>query len=73
MAATELLWLQSLLSELGITNSHPPVLWCDNLRATFLAANPVFHAKTKHIELDFYFIRETNCSQEVICEVHLFS
>jgi hypothetical protein len=58
MTTSELLWLQSLLTELGQLSTTMPVLWCDNLGATFLAANPVFHARTKHIELDFHFVRE---------------
>lgn len=57
-ATTELIWLQSLLKELIIYQSRQPVLWCDNLVATYLSANPVFYARTKHIEVDFHFVRE---------------
>lgn len=54
----EIIWLQSLLSELDIFLTNPPILWCDNLRATYLSVNPVLHARTKHVELNYHFVRE---------------
>ncbi|KAD6453153.1 hypothetical protein E3N88_07858 [Mikania micrantha] len=50
----ELTWLEALLCELNVPMKSTPVLWCDNLGATYLSANPVFHARTKHIEVDFH-------------------
>ncbi|XP_059070464.1 uncharacterized mitochondrial protein AtMg00810-like [Cryptomeria japonica] len=58
IATAELIWIQSLLSELRYSPTTPPILWCDNLGATYLMANPVFHARTKHIEIDYHFVRE---------------
>ena len=57
-ATAEVIWIQTLLAELRIP--HPPVarLWCDNLGAKYLSQNPVFHARTKHIEVDYHFARE---------------
>jgi histone deacetylase 1/2 len=52
------MWVQSLLRELGVRQTQPPCIWCDNLGATYLSANPVFHARAKHIEIDFHFVRE---------------
>jgi histone deacetylase 1/2 len=57
-ATAEVIWVQSLLAELGIKLAKLPCLWCDNLGATYLSANPVFHARAKHIEIDFHFVRE---------------
>jgi histone deacetylase 1/2 len=57
-ATTEVMWVQTLLNELGVSQSKAAVLWCDNIGATYLFANPVFHARTKHIEVDYHFIRE---------------
>ncbi|WVZ49453.1 LOW QUALITY PROTEIN: hypothetical protein U9M48_000815 [Paspalum notatum var. saurae] len=54
----EIIWLQTLLKELGIYQTEAPILWSDNLGAVYLTSNPVFHARTKHIEVDFHFVRE---------------
>ncbi|GJR23347.1 integrase [Tanacetum coccineum] len=54
----ELTWLQALLHELGIRSSSTPILWFDNLGATYLPAKPIFCACTKHVEIDYHFIRE---------------
>jgi histone deacetylase 1/2 len=54
----EIIWIQSLLKELGVFLRDRPRLWCDNLGATYLTTNPMFHARTKHIEVDFHFVRE---------------
>ena len=57
-ASAELCWLRTLVKDLGLYLSDPPILWCDNVSALAIASNPVFHARTKHIEVDFHFIRE---------------
>ena len=57
-ATAEVIWVESLLDELGVKLLQSPCMWCDNLGATYLSANPVFHARAKHIEIDFHFVRE---------------
>jgi hypothetical protein len=56
--AAELIWVEALLRELGVTLKERSHLWCNNLGTTFLNANLVFHARTKYIEIDYHFIRE---------------
>lgn len=57
-ATAEVMWIRKLLDELGISHPHAARLYCDNIGAKYLSANPVFHARTKHIEIDYHFVRE---------------
>jgi len=54
----ELAWLSRLLTELTLTSVTPIPVRCDNLAAIYIARNPVFHERTKHIELDCHFVRQ---------------
>lgn len=54
----EVLWLREVLTSLGVDCTTPAKLYCDNKSAIYLTANPVFHARTKHVEADCHFIRD---------------
>lgn len=58
MAAQECVWLIQLLKDLRQPVDYSVELYCDNLSAIRLAENPVFHARTKHVEVHYHFIRE---------------
>jgi hypothetical protein len=58
VTVAKIMWIQSLMDELGIVQRVSPRLWCDNLSATYLSANLVFHGWVKHAEIDFHFVRE---------------
>ncbi|KAH0648566.1 hypothetical protein KY285_033814 [Solanum tuberosum] len=57
-ACSEVVWLRGLLAEIGFPQSHPTPLHADNTSAIQIATNPVFHERTKHIEVDCHYIRE---------------
>jgi hypothetical protein len=57
-ATAELMWIQSILQELCVPCPRSARLWCDNLGAKYLASNPVFHGRMKHIEVDYHFVRD---------------
>ncbi|XP_020685792.1 uncharacterized protein LOC110102004 [Dendrobium catenatum] len=57
--AAEVLWLRQLLEELHIPQMAPTTVYCDNTSAIALSNNPIYHARTKHIDVDCHFIRDS--------------
>jgi hypothetical protein len=57
-ATAELMWIQTFFRKLSISSPLSVGLWCDNMGAMYLSSNPVFHGRTKHIEVDYYFVRD---------------
>ena len=62
---TEIQWIKSVLNDLGVPIIRSPILWCDNIRATYFTSNPLFHARTKHIEIDFHYVRDQVFRQQL--------
>ena len=54
----ELLWISYILRDFDITVPLPIPLWCDNQAALHIVANPVFHERTKHLDIDCHLVRD---------------
>ncbi|CAH9112148.1 unnamed protein product [Cuscuta europaea] len=52
------LHVRSVLFELGFPVRDPTTLYCDNISASYLSVNPIHHARSKHINIDYHFVRE---------------
>lgn len=65
LAAQECVWLRSLVGDVTKKVDYSVKIHCDNQSAIKLAANPVFHARTKHIEVEHHFIREKVLHEEI--------
>jgi len=67
----EVIWLQYLLLDLHITPPFVPMIWCDNLSATYLFMKPIFHAHTKHFEVDYHFVHDRVAMKAI--QIHFIS
>ena len=65
MAACEVVWLQKLLCDLDVQVDGPVVIYCENMSSIQLSRNLVFHARTKHIEMHYHFVREKVSASEI--------
>jgi hypothetical protein len=64
-STAEIIWLQYLLTDLQVLSVSAPIIWCDNLGATYLSANPIFHARTKHVKVDYHFVHDRAVKKEI--------
>lgn len=62
----EIVWLRYLLQELGMMQGGATPLYCDHQAVLHISMNPVFHEQTKHVEIEYHFVRERIQSNEVI-------
>jgi hypothetical protein len=58
MASCQAVWLGRLIGEIFDREAEVPTLLVDNKATIQLCKNPVFHDRSKHIELKYHFIRE---------------
>ncbi|GJW43304.1 ribonuclease H-like domain-containing protein [Tanacetum coccineum] len=57
-AVAETSWIRNLLRELHTPLSTATLVYCDNVSAVYMSANPEQHQRTKHIEIDIHFVRD---------------
>ncbi|CAN6566794.1 unnamed protein product [Malus baccata var. baccata] len=57
-AASDIAWVRNILKDFEVFLLNPHVIFCDNMSAIALSANPVFHLRIKHLDTDYHLIRE---------------
>lgn len=65
-ALREIKWLKRLLADMGVAHRQPMEMFCDSKSALYIAANPVFHERTKHIEADCHSVRDAVQDRSIV-------
>ena len=65
VVACEIAWLRKPFVDFGLHMHGKVIIYCDNLSSIQLARNPVYHARTKHIEVHYHFIQERVLAGEI--------
>ena len=63
-AFKEAIWLQGLLKELQLLKTEA-VVYSDSQSAIHLSKNPVYHERTKHVDVKYHFVRDLIANGEV--------
>ena len=66
--ATQAVWLRRILSELQYQQDGPMKVFCDNKSTIALTKNPVFHGRSKHIDIKHHYIRDLIREKEIMVE-----
>lgn len=63
---SQLIWLKRVLADLGVMHTEPMLMFSDSKFAIHIGTNPVFHERTKHIEIDCHFVRDEILSGNIV-------
>ncbi|GKE16094.1 ribonuclease H-like domain-containing protein [Tanacetum coccineum] len=72
-AIAETSWIHNLFRELHTPLFTATLVYCDNVSAVYMSANPMQHQRTKHIEIDIHFVREQQVTLEFFMSLLDFS
>ena len=64
-ATVECVWLRRLMDDLSVGEDSATTIYTDSQSALAVARNPVFHARTKHIEVHYHYVRERLSAGEI--------